>query len=279
MAIPQHPSTLQTIRLGEVELAYTEEGNGPTVLCIHGSWDDHHSWSGVAKLLNTDFRVISYDRRGHSQSTAPDRQGCISEDVEDAAALLEQLSAAPAHILGHSYGANIAISLAKTHPGVTKSLFLHEPPVFSVLSDGSALASLGKASKQIMDEAATLLEQGEIERGARLFIEDVAFGPGSWSALFDRQARETILRNAYTWLDQYRDPERLAINVSPLQTFPGRITLSTGTKTLAPYGEITDCIAKQVPAARVARVEGAGHGAHISHPEETAKNIRSHIAN
>lgn len=265
------------IQLGPVEITCSETGDGEAILFIHGSWDDHKSWKGVIDCLGSTYRKVSYDRRGHSGSTAPAGQGHLSEDVNDALALIQYLKMTPAHVVGHSYGANVAIALAYTYPDRVRSLFVHEPPVFSLLNDTASSKLLKQQAGDLMQAAADLLVSGEVESGAKLFIEKVAFGEGSWRNLFDQQARNTILGNSDTWLDQFRDPERLAIDVSRLRAYSGMITLSAGTDSLPAYTAVIRRIENELPMAKTARIEGGGHGAHISHPRLFAKAILRHL--
>ena len=79
-------------------------------------------------------RVLTYDRRGHSQSERPTGQGSVREDVADLAALLEHVELAPAWVLANSFGASISLRLASEHPGLFRGLIAHEPPLlFSLL--------------------------------------------------------------------------------------------------------------------------------------------------
>lgn len=261
---------------GTARLAYRVDGpaGADPLLCIHGSWDDHHSWDGVAERL-PGLLTIRYDRRGHSLSSAPPGQGRLSEDVEDALVLLDALGIPKAHVIGHSYGANVSVVLAARAPERVGTLFLHEPPVFGLLADGDAAdQALRTQAMATMKRAADLLETGQTLAGARLFIEEVAFGPGSWNGLFDEQARATILANAHTWLDQSRDPERLAVDVSALAEFPGEIVMTTGRESLPFYPATIRHIAARLPAMSIYPV-GGGHGAHISHPADIAAVIRA----
>lgn len=260
-------------------IVYRDDGprDAPSLLCVHGSWDDHHSWDGFAALL-PQMRIVRYDRRGHSLSSAPPGQGRLGEDVADAVALLDHLQIARAHIVGHSYGANVAIMIATRHPDRAETLMLHEPPVFALLSGDATADALRAQAAGLMARAAEAIEQGRVEQGARLFLEQVAFGEGSWTDLFDAETRATLLRNAGTWLDQYRDPERLAVDVRALCGFPRAIALSTGRATLPAYAEVIRRIAGIVPNVTVHPIERAGHGAHISHPAEMAQEFLTHIA-
>lgn len=273
-----HTNTLRRLQLGPVKIAYTDEGIGDSILCIHGSWDDHHSWGSVAALLREEYRVVTYDRRGHGASTAPPGQGHVSDDVNDALELMDKLDLAPAHIAGHSYGANIALALAIRSPASTRSLFVHEPPLFSLLKGSVELEELRGEALALMTRTAQLIEKGDIEKGAKLFIEEVAFGAGSWEHLFNAAARAAILSNVDTWLDQFHDPERLAIDICALRDYSRSITVSTGLNTLPSYRQVVKQMIAMVPAIEVATIAGGGHGAHISHPTEIASVMRAHLA-
>ena len=92
----------------------------PLVL-VHGSWVDATRWRFVVPGLAESFRVLVYDRRGHSRSERPDAPGSVDEDG-DLAALLETLDLAPAHVVTSSYGGNIALRLATRRPQIFRSL-------------------------------------------------------------------------------------------------------------------------------------------------------------
>src|SRR5437763_15755366 len=79
--------------------------NGAPAVLVHGSWGDHHNWDAVVPGLASTCRVLTYDRRGHSQSERLASQGSVEEDVADLAALIETNHLAPAHVVGNSFGA------------------------------------------------------------------------------------------------------------------------------------------------------------------------------
>lgn len=56
---------------------------GDALVLVHGSWIDHQNWAGIVPALARSFRVLTYDRRGHSQSGRPAGQGSVAEDVSD----------------------------------------------------------------------------------------------------------------------------------------------------------------------------------------------------
>src|SRR5690349_4698413 len=134
---------MPTARLNGVSLYYELAGDdGPPLVLVHGSWGDHENWSTVATDLSKHFRLLTYDRRGHSRSERPAAQGSVHEDVDDLAALLEQLGLAPAHIVGNSFGAAIVLRLAARRPGLFRSLAIHEPPLLGVLATDPAFGPM-----------------------------------------------------------------------------------------------------------------------------------------
>lgn len=121
-------------RINGVDLYFEISGNGPSLVLVDGSWIDHHDWDFVVPALAAHFRVLGYDRRGHSESERLPAQGSVHEDVADLAALIELLGA-PAHVAANSFGAAISLHLASSRPDLIRSLFVHEPPLFGLLQD------------------------------------------------------------------------------------------------------------------------------------------------
>src|SRR4051812_14021065 len=106
---------------------------GEPVVLVHGSWRDHHNWDNIVTELAKTFRVLTYDRRGHSKSERLNQQGNIEEDVFDLIELIEHLNLSPAHIVGNSGGASVALRVAARRPDVFKTLIVHEPALFGLL--------------------------------------------------------------------------------------------------------------------------------------------------
>lgn len=112
-----------------VELFYEENGEGEPILCVHGTSSSALTWQDAVKELAKHGRAIVYDRRGCFRSERPEPYETtdVSEHAEDAAALLDALSATPAVVMGRSYGGEIALDLAYRFPDKVKALALLEP--------------------------------------------------------------------------------------------------------------------------------------------------------
>ena len=142
-------STTGTIQANGAELYYEVRGSGPTLLFISGAEGDAEEYARVADLLEDEFTVVSYDRRAYSRSPRPGGYAgtTVEEQADDAAAILDVLGLAPAAIWGNSSGAIIGLGLLLRHPASVRKAMLHEPPLFSGMSDWrSVLSSLQEAT-------------------------------------------------------------------------------------------------------------------------------------
>ena len=90
------------VNVNNVKLAYEIHGTGeiPLVM-VHGSWIARRQWEPVVTQLADSFRVLTYDRRGYSDSGG---KANVRENVADLAALIEHLGMAPAWVVGNSFG-------------------------------------------------------------------------------------------------------------------------------------------------------------------------------
>jgi pimeloyl-ACP methyl ester carboxylesterase len=124
-------------------LYYEKEGTGPAVLFVAGSTGDAGNFTRTADLLAGEFTVVTYDRRGNSRSPRPVgwTTTSVSEQADDAAALILALDLAPAMVFGASAGGPIVLDLMIRHPRLVRTGILQEPSIFSVLPD--PMAALG----------------------------------------------------------------------------------------------------------------------------------------
>jgi len=256
--------------VGEVHLNMGISGQGPTAVLVHGSWDDHSAWDAVAAILSRSCRVVTYDRRGHGASSVPDGQGRISQDVADLDGVIAACSDGPVHLVGHSYGACVALMYAAQHPHRLSSLTLHEPPLFGVLSQAPQHGALLRASRDAMARAAALIEAGECAQGARVFAEEVALVDQTWEDAMDARMRATWVANAATWLDQSRDPERLALSPELLVDSVLPVLLTNGTASPPAFEPGVARLAAATPCATRRTLAGAGHFPQLTHPDAFA---------
>jgi pimeloyl-ACP methyl ester carboxylesterase len=249
---------------------------GEPVVFVHGSWGDHTNWAAVMPPLSASFRVVTYDRRGHSQSERLGTQGSINDDVADLAALIEHLDVEPAHVVSSSFGASIALNLAAQKGSLFRSLIAHEPPLFSLLGGmPNAQSALDSAHSRIARVVA-LLAAGDNSTGAREFVETIAAGPGTWNSL-PHKIRDTFVFNAPTWLDEMRDPDVYSLNVDGLRAFAAPVLLTMGDQSPSYFPIVVAQLAEALPHAQTHTYLGAGHVPHLSHSADYVRVITRFI--
>lgn len=160
-----------------VKLYYEVHGSGAPVLGIHGTPSSSLLWEDAAEVLGRSSRCIIYDRRGFYRSERPGQFKAVNlnDHVEDAAALLEALSAAPAVVIGRSTGGEIALELARRHPGKVAALVLLEPALFTLDPQAAAWA-------QHLRQAVLAAAEGSPSAASETVLR-AALGDEAWEAL------------------------------------------------------------------------------------------------
>jgi len=115
---------------GDVALHLEVEGEGATVVLLHGFGGSARNWRPQLRALRGTQRVAAFDVRGHARSEAPPdaaayRPACF---VADVAHVLDHLGVERAVVGGLSMGAGIAASFAATHPARVRGLVLGALP-------------------------------------------------------------------------------------------------------------------------------------------------------
>jgi pimeloyl-ACP methyl ester carboxylesterase len=122
-----NPPAGHFLEVNGVWLHYVERGSGEPLVLLHGNGSmiqDFES-SGLIDLAARDYRVIVFDRPGFGHSDrprnivwTPDAQ---AELIKHA---LARLGVSNAIVLGHSWGASVAVALALKYPGLVRGLVL-----------------------------------------------------------------------------------------------------------------------------------------------------------
>jgi pimeloyl-ACP methyl ester carboxylesterase len=172
---------MQRVRIGEVELEYATHGTGEPVLLIHGA----HIADALRPLVDEPvldpFQTILYHRRGYAGSSRPLGPASAEDHASDAVGLLDHLAISRAHVVGHSYGALIALTLAATYSTRLRSLALLEPPALA--------APTGTAFLQAVAPVTESYRRGDPIGAVHDFLDLI--GP-DWRAMIDRAVPDGV---------------------------------------------------------------------------------------
>jgi pimeloyl-ACP methyl ester carboxylesterase len=116
------------INANGVDLHYLQAGSGPDLVMLHGLSGNLAVWHlRMVPMLEDRFRITTYDLRGHGYSSMPPNGYSTRDMAQDLAALLDELAIEQADLLGHSYGADIALHFALLHPSRVGRLISSSP--------------------------------------------------------------------------------------------------------------------------------------------------------
>jgi pimeloyl-ACP methyl ester carboxylesterase len=119
----------QTAGMDHVEvdgtrIAFTRAGSGPELVMLHGAPTDSRTWQWMLPDLTRDHTVIAWDAPGFGQSSDIDESWRAPEFADVLAAFVAALGLERPHLVGHSFGTMVALSLFRSHPALPASLVL-----------------------------------------------------------------------------------------------------------------------------------------------------------
>lgn len=269
---------MATTTVNGVELYYESTGTGECLVLTHGSWTDATGWEQAVAQLADRYRVVVWDRRGHSRSHDGSAPGSRAEDAADLAGLIEYLATDPVHAVGSSYGANVTLTLLTSRPDLVATAAVHEPPLWGLL-EGTLEPVLREqlaAADAELTVVADLISSGDHRRAAAYFVEHVALGPGMWDQL-PEASRAVMAANAPTYLDELADETALSVDTAALASTDVPMLLTHGTDSPELFPAVVGQLAQLAPAAQVEILEGAGHIPHVTHTEQWVGRLLSFL--
>jgi non-heme chloroperoxidase len=177
------PNNLKNIEINGRQLNYVEQGGEdsrqPVIIFIHGSLDDYRCWQFQMDYFSKRYRTISYSRRFayHNKWIGNVVQdNTVKDNAEDLAEVIRKLDLAPAHLVGASYGAFIALYCVSKNPELAKTMVLNEPPVFSFLARSPVkedVELLQRYRTYVQGPTEAAFKRGDFERAAQTFIDRI----------------------------------------------------------------------------------------------------------
>jgi non-heme chloroperoxidase len=177
------PNNLKNIEINGRQLHYIEQGDGqqrsPPVIFIHGGLDDYRCWQFQVDSFSSKYRAISYSRRfayPNKWIGNVAQDNAIEDNAKDLAELIRKLELAPAHLVGASYGAFIALYCVSRNPDLAKTMVLNEPPIFQFLARSHLkddIELLQRFITRVQSPAQDAFKKGDFEKGVQIFMDTI----------------------------------------------------------------------------------------------------------
>ena len=142
---------MASLRINDIEIAYTDSGIGRPVVLIHGYPFNRSLWNEQIAALSSSYRVIAPDLRGFGESESAPGTATMNVMAQDVALLLNHLGIARAAIGGLSMGGYVALAFYKQLPSRVRTL---------VLADTRAEADTEEGKQTRAQQAEKALNEG-----------------------------------------------------------------------------------------------------------------------
>ena len=121
-------STREIVEVGDTHFEVDLLGHGEPVVVIQTALQADELLPLSAEIARVGHRVIHYHRRGYAGSSAASGPHSLAGEASDCHNLIEALGRAPVHVVGVSFSAAIALTVASTYPEIVGTLTIIEPP-------------------------------------------------------------------------------------------------------------------------------------------------------
>jgi len=266
----------QTARLHRPEPFFREAGTGPGVVCIHSNASTSGQWRALMELLAPKFRVLAPDSYDSGKSPRWPSDRVIH--LRDEAALIEPVLAragSPLALVGHSYGAAMALIAALTNPGRVRALALYEPTLFALLDAEAPAPNEAEGIRDTVARASAALDAGDPNRAAERFI-DYWMGTGGWKQTPEQRRPQIIaaVMNVRRWA------HALFTEPTPLEAFRSLevpVLYMVGKRSTSSAHGVARLLTSVLPRVEIVEFESFGHMGPITHPDPVNEVIKKFL--
>jgi pimeloyl-ACP methyl ester carboxylesterase len=229
----------------------------PRVVLVHGSLDRSTAFLRVARDLQ-HLTVLRFDRRGYGRSLAVGASTSFDDQVDDLASVV---GGEPAVIVGHSLGGIVGLTFASRFPELVPAVVAYEAPMPWLPTWPSNTAG-----------GVALMGSGDEADAAEAFMRRIV-GDERWEALPPRTKEQRRAEGPalVAELRSLRPPHEAPFDATSLRM---PVVAGHGGASRPHHRAAARQLASDVPDGELVVIDGASHGAHLTHPREFAGLVR-----
>jgi pimeloyl-ACP methyl ester carboxylesterase len=260
----------KTINIRGDEIHYIEQGSGEPLIFIHGTIGDYRAWLSRMEPYSEDYHVVSYSRRyawPNEQRFDSLVDYSVRIHADDLYALIQKLGFKKVRLVGHSYGAYTALTMALDHPEVVQSLVLGEPPAASLVENSER----GRESRDAFLEnnlrpAAHDFRAEKNDAGLEHFLQGV-MGPDFRLTQVPPEAKQAWMDNLLELWGAALTESFLPLNPSDIEALDIPVLLLVGDRSPTWLVEVSKELNRLLPQSKMVTVDNSSHGLYFEQPE------------
>jgi pimeloyl-ACP methyl ester carboxylesterase len=261
---PQTAGVVKVTSADGTPIAYWPSGQGPPLVLVHGTSVDHTSFQWLQPLLAPHCTLYLLDRRGRGGSGDVPSYA-IEREFEDVATFVDTIGG-PVDLLGHSYGATVALGAARLARNLRK-LVLYEPAPGVVALDQQWLTRLD-----------ALLARGDREELLQLFLREVGMSAEEIQKLRASPLWSNRVALAHTIPRELRAEEGWTVDPAQFRELRTPTLLLLGSESPAWAQTGTTMVQRALRASRIHVLPGQGHIATLTAPDLVATAVLRFLA-
>ena len=272
------PEGGRALMIGGVQVHAVEMGAGPDLVLIHGSSGNTRDFTfSLAEKLAQRYRVIVFDRPGHGYTHRINETGAtIRQQADLLATAARQMGAEKPIVLGHSYGGAVALAWAVNHPDALAGLVLvgaPSQPWTTPLDRHYRLLSHPVIGPPLATLITAFVGNARVEQA----LEGI-FAPNPVPEGYAEHVGPGLTLRRSSQLANARQRANLLAEITALQPLYSQITVPVeivhgAADTTVGLKIHAEPLARQIPQARLTRLEGIGHMPHHVAPQEVIAAI------
>jgi pimeloyl-ACP methyl ester carboxylesterase len=256
---------MAVIKAGPYDVDVMDVGIGPAVVLLHSSASGNRQWRRLMDELKDRYRLLAVNLFGYGATSPwPTARAMTPADAGELAVAAAGLTDAPVALVGHSFGAAIALETALHLKERAAALIMFEPIPFYLLKTHGPQAAADEIAG-VADGFRRHAANGDWTAGAALFI-DYWSGAGTWAAIPDerRAGILAMVRNVIHEFDAVIDPWR-ALGEWGAIAAPTHIIRAADTR--APTHALAALLTATYPHWRLHEVATGRHMAPVARPD------------
>jgi pimeloyl-ACP methyl ester carboxylesterase len=269
---------MQTLHVNGYDMAYLDIGEGPPLVCVHGSLCDFRIWSAVLGPLTQKHRVIAVSLR-HFFPEQWDGVGdtySIAQHVDDMIGFIERLDTGPVDLMGHSRGGHVSFRVAQRRPDLLRRLILAEPGgELDATLDPEVKPGAPSPLAARFKTSAEKIAAGDIDGGLTFFMEAIE-GPGAWARL-PATPKQLLRDNAMTLIGQVRD-NRPPFSKADAEAIATPTLFIGGAKTRGLLPKVLHTLAAHVKGSKTQMIPGTTHPMFEQAPQKYCEIVLAYLA-